>query len=242
MIAKNGYIRFITLNSSSYDRPSHSPLPTLLQRHSSNHVLIHSLKQMAQHVAHGNTHRVYSNTALSVRIGVQQRTLNGEGGHVQYALQGDLQNDRGISMANRHRHQVVVGDREVAVEPGHLGALGDTHAVDGLKAGFSGEVVENITVEGFSLRTVLVEGGVEEKLSARDSAQRGERGHIGVLCSAKEEVYGDLLFAENGSELAVEGGSRLKKILFGVAAERHGVFAHLELTCAIGRHGCLEMR
>ena len=80
--------------------------PTLLQGYGSNHILVHSLKQVAQHVTHRNAHGMHTNTALSACIRVQQRTLNGEGRHIQHTLQGELQHDRGIRVTNRHRHQV----------------------------------------------------------------------------------------------------------------------------------------
>ena len=210
-----------------------------MQRDGGDDVLVDALEEVGEDVADGETERVHADASLAAGVGVEQRRLDGEGGHRQRGLDCKLQHRRRVRVTHRRHHQIRVRQREVPVERRHTGSLWHPHAQHGLEARLTRQVVEDVSVERLREWPCAVEGGVEEELAAGDAAEGGERGHVRILRSAGEHVDGDLLVHQRGRQLAVERAAGTQQVLLALAG-RHGRLAHLQLALAAGGQRGLE--
>ena len=212
-----------------------------MQRDGGDDVLVHALKGLADDVAHRETQRVDADASLAARVGVEQRGLDGEGGHRERVLHGELQHHRGVRVTHRRHHQIRVRQREVAVERRHARSLRHAHAQHRFEARLARQVVEDVAVQRLRQRTGAMEAGVEEELSASGAAERGERRHVGILRRSGEHVDGDLLVHQRRRQLAVGGVARAQQVLLALAGHR-GRLAHLQLALAAGGQRGLEQQ
>lgn len=176
---------------------------TVLEGESADDILIHALVQMTEDVTEGDAGGVHTDTTFTAGGGVEEGTLNREGGTLQHFFESELESDDEVRVTDRQHHQVLIGEEEVAMIGRDSHAGGHTHTEDSLEASLARKHVVDITKESFGHGSFNMEGRIVEELTAGGLNESGKSGHIGVLSGAQEDIDGHLLLHHQLGNLGV---------------------------------------